>query len=315
MDTRLLVIDQQTECLNEALQLRPSLALEFQTRLEMSLIYHDNALEGVVFSGSELMSALDPLALPPDSSMALVYTAIRNHKAAIDFIRAEASNKKTKLSLAMLKRLHEILGSQLESRDKSLYRKEMPLHRSYFHDIAQPNKIASLLEKLFEQTTEAEFRESHPLLQAATLHWQLMQAFPFTENSGKTARLMAQFVLLREGMLPVVIHSIDRQRYYESLRLPVPALRSLLLDAMENSLENAFKVVQAAPPELRPAASEPRGGKKSAAAKAKKASPTRAKKPSAPAAKPASAPARKRASAPAVEGASTPAPKRASGRR
>ena len=41
--------------------------------------------------------------------------------------------------------------------------------------------------------------------------------------------------------LPAIIHSIDRQRYYETLRQPNTALRALVVEAEENSLDNALK--------------------------------------------------------------------------
>jgi Fic family protein len=257
MDNRYLQIDQRTQELNERLAAQPELAREFNSKLDMSLIYHENALEGVVYSSAELMAALDPLALPPDASLVSTFTEIRNHKAAIDFVRAEASNKKSKPCVALLKKLYEIFGTGIEGREKAVYRKEMPLHRTYFHEIAQPTKIPSLLEKVFERTADPDFRENHPIAQAAQLQWELMQVFPFTDNSGRICRLMSQQLLLRHGYLPVVIHAVDRQRYYESLRLPVASLQLLLVDAMENSIENAMKLVPRPAPRPAPAA-EPR---------------------------------------------------------
>jgi hypothetical protein len=55
------------------------------------------------------------------------------------------------------------------------------------------------------------------------------------------ARLLSHLIVIRSGYLPAIIHAIDRQRYYEALRLPVAALRQLVVEAMENSLDNAFK--------------------------------------------------------------------------
>jgi Fic family protein len=68
-----------------------------------------------------------------------------------------------------------------------------------------------------------------------------LQIFPFAENSGKVARMMSNLILLKHGLDPVIIHSIDRQRYYESFRGAAGSFRSLLLDAMENSLDNGLK--------------------------------------------------------------------------
>jgi Fic family protein len=241
MKTRLLDIDDRTEDLKELLRHGKERAAEFQTRFDLSVIYHENALEGIVFSSSELLQALDPNAIAADASMVPIFQEIRNHKAAIDFIREEAKSKKGNLTVTLIKKLYEALGQGFEGREKAIYRRDMPLHRTYFHDIAQPSKIPALLEKLCDFTSTAEYRENHVLGQAALAQWQFMQAFPFTENSGKVARLLSHLILLRAGYLPAVIHAIDRQRYYESLRMPVATLRQLLIEAMENSLDNAFK--------------------------------------------------------------------------
>jgi len=241
MKTRLLDIDDRNEDLKELLRHGKERAAEFQTRFDLSVIYHENALEGIVFSSSELFQALDPNAIAADASMVPIYQGIRNHKAAIDFIREEARLKKANITVTLMKKLYETLGLGFEAREKAAYRGDMPLHRTYFHDIAQPSKIPSLLEKLADFTTSAEYRESHVLGQAASVQWQFMQAFPFADNSGKIARLLSHLILLHAGYLPAVIHAIDRQRYYESLRMPVATLRQLLIEAMENSLDNAFK--------------------------------------------------------------------------
>ena len=48
-------------------------------------------------------------------------------------------------------------------------------------------------------------------------------------------------VLLRGGYPPAIIHSTDRQRYYESLRGPSSLLYALVVDSLENSIESAIK--------------------------------------------------------------------------
>ncbi len=244
MKTRYLEIDDRTNELRQLMRKDTAKAREFLGRFDCSLIYHENALEGIVFSSAELLAALDPNAVAADASMVPVFTEIRNHKAALEFVRKEARDPKSRITVTLMKQLYEILGTGIEGRDKANYRRDMPLHRTYFHDIAQPPKIPAALEKVVDFTNSAEYREMHPVHQAATVQYMFMQAFPFVDNSGKVARLLSHLHLIRSGYLPAIIHAIDRQRYYESLRLPVPTLRQLLLEAMENSLENAFKFFQ-----------------------------------------------------------------------
>lgn len=254
MRTRYVDIDDRMEDLAERMRGDPELATEFLQRYELSWLYHENALEGVVYSSQELATALTQPVLT-DATFVSVLTEIRNHKAAIDFVREEAQAKKLKLGPALAKRLYELLGQGLEGRSVADYRKDMPLHRAYFHEIAQPAKIVPLLQKLFDGCETAEFRSNHPIQQAVKLHHGFMQVFPYTENSGRVARLLANLVLLHNGFkLPVIIHSTDRQRYYESLRVPDAVLRDLVLEALDNALSQAEKLFSEAPARARKAA-------------------------------------------------------------
>ena len=63
-------------------------------------------------------------------------------------------------------------------------------------------KIPALLEKLVDYTASAEFREFHPIKQAATFQHQFMQIFPFAENSGKVGRTCTNLILLRHERAP-----------------------------------------------------------------------------------------------------------------
>ena len=238
MRSRYLDLDDRTQDIAERIREYPEIASDFLQKYELSWIYHENALEGVIYTLQELTTALDspPLA---DVTAVGALQEVRNHKAAIDIIRAEAQAKKPKMNVSLVKRLHEALNAGIQSRGPSEYRKDMPLHRAYFHEIAEPQKIATLLPKVLESAETAEFRQSHPLHQASKLQHGFMQVFPYTEGSGKVARLLGNLLLLHKGYLPCIVHSVDRQRYYESLRLPEPTLRDLMLEAMENALDNA----------------------------------------------------------------------------
>ncbi len=241
MRNRYLDIDDRTEDLAERMRDEPAISAELLGKYELSWIYHENALEGVIYSGHELSMALanQPLA---DATVVGAFQEIRNHKAAIDLVRLEAAGKRPRVNLTLIRRIYETLGAGTQSKSVADYRKDIPLHRSYFHEIAIPAKIPLLLGKLVDYCESAEWKNSHPLQQASKVHHAFMQVYPFTENSGKVARLLANLVLLNKGYLPCIIHSIDRQRYYESLRVPEPALRELMMDAMDNALANAEKL-------------------------------------------------------------------------
>jgi Fic family protein len=248
MRTRYLDLDDRTQDLNERMQEDPDVAADFLQKYELSWMYHENALEGVIYTVQELVAGLAAPQPVADAMVIGVLQEVRNHKAAIDLIRSEAAGRRLKVNLTLVKKIHETLHAGIQSKGPSEFRKDMPLHRAYFHEIAQPARIAPTLAKVLDATDTAEFKKSHPVVQAARVQHGFMQAYPYTDGSGKVARLLANLYLIRGGFLPCVIHSIDRQRYYDSFRMPEAVLRDLMLEAMDNALGHAEKAFAEAPP-------------------------------------------------------------------
>lgn len=264
MKERFQSIEEKTKKLREVLQLKRPEVQDFLDKLEMAWVHHDCALEGSIYSPQELTAALHPGAVVAEASLLPIVWEIRNHKAAVDFIReeAKASKKHGALTMTFVRRVHDLLsGNTVEAqqaraqaerrertekeltkeRDKAGFRKDIPLHKTYLHEIAQPAKVQPLLEKLLDWTASSEFREFHPLLQAARVQHEFIKIFPFTETSGKVGRMLTNFILLRNGFLPVVIVSVDRSKYYETFRSSFTTFSNLMMDSMENSLDNGLK--------------------------------------------------------------------------
>lgn len=245
MRSRYVDVDDRSEDFRELLSDEPEIAKDFLVRYELSWLYHDCALEGVVLSGHELAMALAHQPVAEATSVNL-FREVQNHKAAIDLVRSEAGAKKLRINLTLVRKIYETLGAGIDGKSAAEYRKEIPLHRAYFHEIAQPAKIAFMLGKVIDACDSSDFRALHPVQAAARIGHTFMQVYPFTENSGKVARLLSNLVLMHAGYLPCVIHATDRQRYYESLRGADAALREVMLDSMENALANGEKYVRGA---------------------------------------------------------------------
>ena len=245
MRSRYVDIDDLTEDFRDLLADEPEIAQDFLRKYELSWLYHDSALEGVVLTGLEMAMALANQPVAEATAVAL-YRELQNAKSAMDYVRAEAAGKKLRINLTVIKKIYEALGAGIEGKSVAEYRKDIPLHRAYFHEIAPPARIPFLLGKLVDFCDSSEFRNTHPIQKASRVSHAFMQIYPFTENSGKVARLLANQVLLHHGYLPCIIHATDRQRYYESLRGPETGLRELMLDALENALANAEKFVRSA---------------------------------------------------------------------
>jgi Fic family protein len=243
MRNRYVEIEDRTEDLRDLLGSHPALASDFGAKYELTWLHHENALEGVVYTIQELAAAVAGVTVA-EASVMNGYRDIHNHRAALDVVRAEAAARKPRVTLALVKKLYDTLGRGFEDRAAAELRREMPLHRAYFHDIAQPAKIPALLDRLFERVDSADFRNLHPVQRSSVFQHEFMRIYPFTEGSGRIARLVGNLFLLNGGLDVCVVPAVDRQRYYESFRVGEPALRDLLLESIENALANAEKFVR-----------------------------------------------------------------------
>jgi hypothetical protein len=73
-----------------------------------------------------------------------------------------------------------------------------------------------------------------------------MAIFPWTNATGRAARIAANLVLELAEYPLAVIHSIDRQRYYESLKAADHRqLLLIYLEAIETTAKAAIRVYEA----------------------------------------------------------------------
>jgi Fic/DOC family len=274
MDAKFTELDSRMERLRAKLASFPaSITADYRDRLDVSWLFHDNAMEGVVLSYSELKAAIDSRIIS-DVSLIPMYEEVRLHKQAVDWVREnapiaeakpidsrrsggsaeakeaareaakealkEARKHAVRLDFELVKKLYAILTPEAGEKGFPL-RKENPLHRLYYHEIAAPEKIAPRIKKLDEWMESRDFSDAHPIVRAAKAHHDLLNIYPWTKNSGKVARLLMNFILIRAGYLPAVIHSIERQRYYESLRFENPMLLNLITESIDNGIETTSK--------------------------------------------------------------------------
>ena len=120
----------------------PAEQAQMEEKFDMSWIYHDGALEGQVLSPQEIWTALKT-QIRSDSAFQPSLTEVRSHKAAIEHIRSLTDKKKVTIGPELIRRLHNILASgDPQSSGTLVYRKDIPIHRTYFHEITPPNKLA-----------------------------------------------------------------------------------------------------------------------------------------------------------------------------
>jgi Fic family protein len=219
----------------------------YRENLDISWIYHDSALEGVVYTFQELRTAIDPLAsVVADSTLQPACEEIRRHREALNYIRDLAPKKRQSVSLDVVKNIYLLLHPEEGDLKTLRYRKDIPQHRLYFHEYAPPDKITYKMRQIIDWVNDPETRRTrNPVRVAARAHYDLLRVFPFTQDSGKVARLFMNLLLLRSGYPPAIVHSTERQRYYDALKGSSATMNTIVQDSIENNLASIEKLLDA----------------------------------------------------------------------
>lgn len=253
-----LSLEERTATLDGRLGKAPEeVQARYREELDMSWIAHDSALEGVVYSMAELRTAIaaPDANVPLDSSMQPVIEEIRRHREALNLVRELALKRRMPLTIDVVKRIYCVLHPEEGDVKTVKYRKDIPQHRLYFHEYAAPDKIAYKLRQVVDWVNDPQTRRTRASVRLASrAHYDLLRVFPFGTDSGKVARLVMNLLLLRGGLPPAIIHSTERQRYYEALKGSHATMHSIVQDSIENSLGSIEKLLDQYEGKVRPPA-------------------------------------------------------------
>ncbi len=220
--------------------------LEFRSKLMISIIYHDSALEGQVLGHSEIKASIDT-SIISDSSLIPSYEDITNFNAAVTVALQLAKNpEKIPIRLSLIRQLYGILNPAAKAEDFA-YRAANPLHRLYYHTIVPPPDVPDAMKKFDSWLGSSDCIDLNPIAKASQVHYRLMGIFPWLDQSGRLSRVLSMMILEQEGYPLPVLHSIDRQAYYESLRSSdADKLTRLYMEAVEVTASSSQRVYEEA---------------------------------------------------------------------
>jgi Fic family protein len=242
-----LSVEERWAIINERLNgLDDQFQREYRESFEMSWVYHDSALEGVVYTFQELKTAIDPnMSVVADSGLQPVCDEIRRHRQAIEYVRELSEKKRVPINVDTIKKIYCILHPEEGDVKTVKYRKDIPQHRLYFHEYAAPDKIAYKARQVIDWLNGPEPKKlKSPIRIAARVHYDLLRVFPFPQDSGKVSRLLMNVLLMRAGHPPAIIHSTERQRYYEALKGQLPVIVSMVSESIMNALLSIEKKIE-----------------------------------------------------------------------
>ncbi|MFD1929424.1 Fic family protein [Sporosarcina siberiensis] len=173
--------------------------------------YHSNAIEGNTLTVYETKAILEDGITVSGKSLREHLEAI-NHRDAILFVEDilhESINER------LIKDIHQLVLRGIDLQNAGIYRMHEVIITGASHDVTPAFKINDQMESLIDWHNTVN--DLHPIEKACMLHSKFVNIHPFIDGNGRTARLLMNLELLRNGYLPAIIHVEERQAYYEAL--------------------------------------------------------------------------------------------------
>lgn len=204
--------------------------LDKKFRLEFN--FNSNHLEGntLSYGETELLLIFDDTR--GNHSMR-EYEEMKAHDAAYLLVDEWAKDKERPLTEQNIKNLNEIIlvrpfwkdaitadGQTTRRKIKVGNYKEHPnsvrLQNGELFEYASPTETPIMMQELIDWYRSEE-NAVHPVNLAAMLHYKFVRVHPFDDGNGRIARLLMNYVLLKNDFPPVVIKSKEKAQYLRAL--------------------------------------------------------------------------------------------------
>ena len=171
--------------------------------------YASNAIEGNTLTLSETAMVLSGMTI--GEKPLKDHLEATGHRDAFSFLEDFVKSGEP-ISEAFVRQLHSLVLAD-KPMDKGVYRRIPVVITGAVHTPPQPYMIVPMMEAWVQglQTTRL-----HPLVSAAEFHIRFEAIHPFIDGNGRTGRLLANFILMRSGYLPISIKYESRRAYYEA---------------------------------------------------------------------------------------------------
>ena len=174
-------------------------------------VYNSNAIENSTLSLDETEKILLQVDLDRYISERELFEA-KNLARVVSYINVRA--KENSLNSDRLLLLHKMLLSNIRDNIAGRFRESGEWVRVGSHIALDPTLIKSAMSAMFVEYDGSP--DEHIIRRVARLHLTFERVHPFVDGNGRIGRVINNYLLIREGYVPVNIKFLDRARYYDA---------------------------------------------------------------------------------------------------
>jgi len=174
-------------------------------------VYNSNAIENNTLTLEETEKILLQIDLDRFLNQREIFEA-KNLARVVSYINIKA--KERELSLELILELHKMLISNIRDDVAGRFRNENEWVRVGSHIASDPKDIVNLLQKTIGKYNSNP--NENIIKRLAAFHLNFENIHPFVDGNGRIGRVLNNFLLIREGYVPINIKFIDRSNYYNA---------------------------------------------------------------------------------------------------
>jgi len=174
-------------------------------------VYNSNAIENSTLTLEETEKILLQIDLDRFITEREIFEA-KNLGRVVSYINNRA--KEQELTLEVILSLHKMLISNIRDDVAGRFRKDNEYVRVGSHIAPNPKEVEDRLLKMLSEYNAASYESI--IRRIAKLHLVFEYIHPFVDGNGRIGRVINNYLLIREGFVPINIKFIDRKKYYEA---------------------------------------------------------------------------------------------------
>jgi Fic family protein len=199
-------------------------------------VYNSNAIENSTLSLEETEKILLQIDLDRYISERELFEA-KNLARVVSYIDTKA--KEQELSPEGILSLHTMLMANIRDEIAGRFRKDGEYVRVGSHIAPAPKEISGGLAAMFAEYNAASHESI--IKRIARLHLAFEYLHPFMDGNGRIGRVINNYLLIREGFVPINIKFIDRQKYYEAFKeFDEKGATGIMEDIVSKALTNSY---------------------------------------------------------------------------
>jgi Fic family protein len=176
-------------------------------------VYNSNAIENSTLTLEETEKILLQIDLDRYITEREIFEA-KNLARVVSYTDKRA--KEQELGLEAVLFLHKMLISNIRDDIAGRFRIIGEYVRVGSHIAPAPKEIVGSLEKMFSEYNAAS--HENIIKRITRLHLAFESLHPFMDGNGRIGRVMNNYLLIREGFVPINIKFIDRNKYYDAFK-------------------------------------------------------------------------------------------------